>query len=668
SSYENSFNCKYLQCLCISVYVNFLSTLINSVISVTKKMSFESVDNVLQYLLSRKGILLSPQEKLGLKEASDYLIQFSKENGLTSDVIKTLTKSVIFEDCYDITTRRKLLYSCVPQSEHFPYEVIPLAVSYSALPNISSTWQYSILTWIAGLLDFHVIDVSNKYIHICYVTLFNLIYKFFRPDLVVSRLDRITRNHNPPKFLAESLKNAQLRLQETDSYPGDGHQLWAYDDQKRRLNPFHDANAIPEPEILMYHEKIEQKKENKISVLQFRSVRSMIRDMPHWKDWIWPNNYACLLSRPALIVLFKPHDPFVKICLTNWLEIALRTEIIDDCGSHARQESLLVACIKLLKVSETIIPAVFHFLMEFLMKWDQYTHFSKVTELLSFFPFISPILFFDCVFEKFLQVLSTASLPQFCSIIDAFGNMASTWLLQARQEQSYYRKASDWPFDLKETTPLEGVYFLCQRLERIILSSILRLGSHTMLLNTIISFYSKINMYCEKLQLPMLVVPPAEFFFLCYVSGDIVAVHRSGHMLANIRERVQFLKSYECSGVEEMMGKLALSSIELINFVLLTYLDLTVSSVAYSERWKEVLSSYVGESFYNKLASVPNIRHFGSICRALPYLPLSCEYFQNNNDFISDRSLRSEVVNEILSVLKSKHLDGILRCAKTYCQ
>ncbi|KAB7505229.1 hypothetical protein Anas_11640 [Armadillidium nasatum] len=175
-------------------------------------------------------------------------------------------------------------------------------------------------------------------------------------------------------------------------------------------------------------------------------------------------------------------------------------------------------------------------------------------------------------------------------------------------------------------------------------------------------------MYCEKLQLPMLVVPPAEFFFLCYVSGDIVAVHRSGHMLANIRERVQFLKSYECSGVEEMMGKLALSSIELINFVLLTYLDLTVSSVAYSERWKEVLSSYVGESFYNKLASVPNIRHFGSICRALPYLPLSCEYFQNNNDFISDRSLRSEVVNEILSVLKSKHLDGILRCAKTYCQ
>ncbi|KAB7501872.1 Centromere protein I, partial [Armadillidium nasatum] len=232
---------------------------------------------------SGKGILLSPQEKLGLKEASDYLIQFSKENGLTSDVIKTLTKSVIFEDCYDITTRRKLLYSCVPQSEHFPYEVIPLAVSYSALPNISSTWQYSILTWIAGLLDFHVIDVSNKYIHICYVTLFNLldsnkvcavackilqhitrledvtpnrtkillrlekkagmvtcisslirIYKFFRPDLVVSRLDRITRNHNPPKFLAESLKNAQLRLQETDSYPGDGHQLWAYDDQKRR--------------------------------------------------------------------------------------------------------------------------------------------------------------------------------------------------------------------------------------------------------------------------------------------------------------------------------------------------------------------------------------------------------------------------------------------------
>ncbi|KAL7631492.1 UNVERIFIED_CONTAM: hypothetical protein RMT77_018204 [Armadillidium vulgare] len=270
--------------------------------------------------------------------------------------------------------------------------------------------------------------------------------------------------------------------------------------------------------------------------------------------------------------------------------------------------------------------------------------------------------------EKFLQVLSTASLPQFCSIIDAIGNMASTWLLQARQEKSYYRKASDWPFDLKETSPLEGVYFLCQRLERIILSSVLRLGSHTMLLNTIISFYSKINMYCERLQLPLLVVPPAEFFLLCYVSGDIAAVHRNGHLLANIRERVQFLESYECSGDEEIILKLALSSIELINFVVHTYLDLTVASAAYSEGWKQVLSSYVGESFYNKLASVPNIRHFGNICRALPYLPLSCEYFENNNDFISDISLRSEIVNEILSVLKSKHLDGVLRCAKTYCQ
>lgn len=62
----------------------------------------------------------------------------------------------------------------------------------------------------------------------------------------------------------------------------------------------------------------------------------------------------------------------------------LPAEVIDQLGnpSKQRRENLLDACIELLKQTETLVPAVYHFLMEFLVKWDKFSHMSKVHQLI----------------------------------------------------------------------------------------------------------------------------------------------------------------------------------------------------------------------------------------------------------------------------------------------
>ncbi|XP_037782006.1 uncharacterized protein LOC119578506 [Penaeus monodon] len=100
-------------------------------------------------------------------------VEKAAADGLSNEVITSLATKIIFAGAYDVAVRRKLLYSLVPQTEDFPYKIIPIAVSTITCVPMSSAWQHAVLAWLGSLLEYGIVNSRNRYIHLCYTSVLN---------------------------------------------------------------------------------------------------------------------------------------------------------------------------------------------------------------------------------------------------------------------------------------------------------------------------------------------------------------------------------------------------------------------------------------------------------------------------------------------------------------
>ncbi|KAK7084282.1 hypothetical protein SK128_017870, partial [Halocaridina rubra] len=136
----------------------------------------ESTDNLemsVKFLVNNASKKSKDIDKLQLKFCVTE-IERNTVNGLSRRILEELAEHVVFRGGYDKTTRRKILYSLIPEGEDFPYHIIPLAVSCATVVPVDPSWQFSVLSWLGGLLEYGVIDAHNRYVHICYQAIFNL--------------------------------------------------------------------------------------------------------------------------------------------------------------------------------------------------------------------------------------------------------------------------------------------------------------------------------------------------------------------------------------------------------------------------------------------------------------------------------------------------------------
>ena len=58
------------------------------------------------------------------------------------------------------------------------------------------------------------------------------------------------------------------------------------------------------------------------------------------------------------------------------------SEIVNEIGNppHERKNNLLSCCYQLVRLTETPVPVVFNFLMEFLSTWDEISHMPRVMD------------------------------------------------------------------------------------------------------------------------------------------------------------------------------------------------------------------------------------------------------------------------------------------------
>ncbi|KAK7067433.1 hypothetical protein SK128_007271, partial [Halocaridina rubra] len=158
--------------------------------------------------------------------------------------------------------------------------------------------------------------------------------------------------------------------------------------------------------------------------------------MSEYQHWRWPNNPATHLRSPFIIPLFRPHEDVVLVGITNWLEVALRTELVDKLSnpSNERCEKLMRAVHGLMKVTGCQIPVINHFLSQYMTVWDQNSNFDLVLLLFEGVIYSSP-QFVSLTFVKLVtDLLDNASVCKWCRVVEAVSNTAGKWAMKAHEE------------------------------------------------------------------------------------------------------------------------------------------------------------------------------------------------------------------------------------------
>lgn len=647
-------------------------------------------------------------------------VEKAAADGLSNEVITSLATKIIFAGAYDVAVRRKLLYSLVPQTEDFPYKIIPIAVSTITCVPMSSAWQHAVLAWLGSLLEYGIVNSRNRYIHLCYTSVLNFmqhlnlcalackilqyitiredvtknrvlflmmlkgkpgfhnstchllrLYQLFRPDLVVGHLTYKRTVPLTPKNLKISLIAARARLQDGSegSLVQDSDNVWAEEIRAERANPHDRHTAIPQANNNVYTEKLEEKKEKMIFVSQYRKFPEVVKGMKDCQKWQWPNNSATHLSNPIIISLFRPHQQHVLVSITNWLELALRTEVVEGLGtsSKERQQRLLLAAHNLVRCTGTLIPVVNHFLTEFLTKWDESNHFKQVISLLETTTFTSPEFISETFLRTVARLLSGHSLVTWCLVVAAIAKTACAWAIVAQEEarQKEKKPYHDWPQEVVSCNTIVGLWFLMVRMERFFLSALLDFKYHPMVLHQILDFYVKVNMYTEVLELPAFFTPPALLTLAILIRGDISSTHRLGGLLARMKVWVERVQENKCTGSEEDIRQECLSLADVANQSILFFSSALHSSKAFGSGWRKVLHQFYPFETLGDLMGTDSIRCSTAIFSALPYIPFYAKEVVEYEDEL-DPETRGNLRDHIIEELSNAGLTGIEKCLKMY--
>ncbi|XP_069954220.1 centromere protein I isoform X2 [Cherax quadricarinatus] len=677
-----------------------------------------SVEEAVEFLVRNANHRPRDIDKVEMKRFVQVL-QTASVNGLNSRQIMTLSTNVVFTNAYDVLTRRKLLYSLIPEGHDFPYRLIPLAISSATVIPVSPAWQHAILSWLGALLEYGILSPHHKYVHICYPAVFALlshlnlcglackvlyyitlredvsqsraqhlmrmkktkpgffinisqllrIYHLFRPDLVVGELSHRRVVPSTPHPMKVALLAARLRLQENSESDilQESNNVWPDRNQVEKVNPYQRKTAIPQPDTNFYTSKVEEKKEKVIFVTQYRRFTELVRGMEDYYFWQWPNNPATHLSKPIIIPLFRPHQQHIFVGLTNWLEFALRSEVIGGVGnpSSERCEKLLNAAYNLVCcMGGRSVPVIDNFITELIMKWDEKTHFDKVIALLGAVSFSSPEFLSESVLKLVAKVLCFAPLITWCKVVEAVTNTVCSWALAAHEEVSNDKNDQVWPQRLTCEASIVGIWFLTLRMERIFLKSLIDFKCHPLAIHYILDYYIKLNMHTEVLKLPVVFLPPAAMTLTILTKGDLMTTHRLGRLISSMRTAMQRLMNMETKGPEAAIQEECKTKAENINACVILFISGVYNAKALRTKWVRMLGPLYPFHLQSALKRV-NTCSYAAVTDALAYLPFFTKYLVDTEEAWSAKE-KEEVRDKVLAELQEAGLTGIKECVNVY--
>ncbi|XP_042241050.1 centromere protein I-like isoform X2 [Homarus americanus] len=631
---------------------------------------------------------------------------------------KCLVLIILIHILIDVTSRRKLLYSLLPKDNDFPYHIIPLAVSSASVVLVGPSWKHAVLSWLGALLEYGIISSHNQYLHLCYTAIFNLtfhlnlcglackvlhyitlhedvtqnralvlmrlkmkpgfyvnvsqllrLYHLFRPDLVVGKLAHRRVVPSTPRNLKIALLAARTRLQEatetTDHLVKDI--IWPDNTKAEKANPYQRKMPFPQPDATLYTTKLEEKKEKVIFVTQYRRFSELVHGIEEFQSWQWPNNPATHLTKPIIIPLFRPHHRHIFVGLTNWLEFALRTEVIEGIGnpSAERCEKLLQAALDLVQDTGTVIPIINHFMTELMVTWSEKTHFEKVLALLGAVSFSSPEFISETLLKLVARLLYEAPLVTWCKVINAVTNTTCSWAIVAQQETIVGEKYHEWPDQARYEGSIVGLWFLTHRLEKFFLAALLKYDCHPLVLHHILDYYVKVNMYTRVLELPVVFFPPAIFTLVILTKGDLMTTHRLGRLMSSMQAAMYRVKNMETAGPESAIREECISLAENINQAVIFYMSGVYTSKAFTPKWEKVLDQFYPFHNFRDVLKSNHVRSYAGVTQSLAYLPFFAKYLIDSDDVWSSKE-RAEVREKVLGELKEAGLTGIEECVVMY--
>ncbi|KAK8397489.1 hypothetical protein O3P69_004925 [Scylla paramamosain] len=682
-------------------------------------MSGEEVDKAVDFLV--KNVNTRPKD-LPSSEVKEAVVKLEEAalGGLSSSTILTLAQKIVFAKGYDTVIRRRLLYCLIPEGQDFPLQVVPLAVSSAAIKNVNVTWQYAVLSWLEGMLEFGIIHSSEPLIHICYTTIFNLtssltlssvasrilyhitvrqdvtpnrvqvlmrlrlkpgfdasasfvlrLYHLFRPDFVAGQLADRTVVTRLPQALKTKLLQARLRLQgaagDLEDLEGKDR-VWRDGAKVEKMNIYQRNTAVPQPQFNIYTLTVEEKKSRPVYVTQYQRFAEMVRGMDEWERWVWPTNPAAHLACPVVVPLFRPHQVEVQVGLTNWLEVALRTELVEviSAPSKERQDKLLSTAHELCFSHAASLPVISNFLLELIPRWNHHDNLEKVVRLLEYVSYTSAASLCYGVLPVVSQLMIGQPLIIWCRMVESVTAMACHWLITAHQEKANVTPdGHDWPQQQEYSSALLGTWFLTQKLERMFLLGVLDFQSHPLAVHHILDYYSQLDMYSEELDLPLVFCPPPILTLNIITNADLALTHRLGHILARMKNRLETLKRMMEEGCEEPILLDSLNGMHEVNECVLIFLTGVLEGTALSESWKKRLDNFYPFELLEDVKAGKHAAKFAAVTHALPYLPFFGRALTEIGREWTQTEFK-EVRAAVLADLSAAGLTGIEVCNKAF--
>ncbi|KAK4300225.1 hypothetical protein Pmani_027564 [Petrolisthes manimaculis] len=679
----------------------------------------DQVDNALKFFVEsgKKRPRDIPQQQL---QDSVKVLETASLHGLTHSQLDTLAFKVVFTDAFNTQIRRRLLYCLVAEGKKYPQHLIPYAISDANVVPTNVVWQRAVLIWLLGMLEYGIFSSGDSGIRICYTSIFNQIghfhlsslackiltlvttpedvtpfrantlmrlkhkvgfyvpvsqllrlYKLFRPDIVGGNLSDQRVTTSCPKYFREALLAARHRLQEELGVmlglDGSG-EIWRDGTSVDRINLYQRKTAIPQPHIHKFAITMEEKQRKVIYVSQYRKFGEMVKGIEEHQNWEWPSNPASHLAYPLILTLFRSHQPHVLINLTNWLEIALRTEVTNNMGNPGkeRRSRLLDATLELCRVTATPLPfpVINHFIHEFISTgWDLHQDSNKVLRLLEYVGFTSPEFLTETLLKVVSQLTCKVSLTSWCHVVNAITTTATSWCLM-----EYHDTTSDnmvvRPQELYHVKYGVGLWYLTRHLEKIFKAAVLTYQAHPLCLHSILDYYVKVNGYCEELGLSLAYFPPVLITLTILTHTDLAATHRLGLLMVSMRKAsVRLQAEILADDIEEQLRLEALESLEGVNSALRLFFSALYKGKFLTAAWEKDLSQFYSFHFLDDIRRRSNANKALSITNALSYFPYYGTLMLDETD---EEIQLADKQENVLAQLREAGLTGIENCILEY--
>ncbi|XP_064117083.1 uncharacterized protein LOC135222760 [Macrobrachium nipponense] len=463
-----------------------------------------------------------------------------------------------------------------------------------------------------------------------------------------------------------------MRLEENNvvAWSSSSGEIWPAMNKPEKVNTYQRPTAIPRPDNTCYSGTMEEKTQTKVFVSQYRRFSDLTNGLPDWKLWKWPNNPATHLNCPIIIPLFRPDDPTVLITLTNWLQVALRAELIECRGkpNKERCENLLRAVHNLVKVTGTQIPVINDFLIDYMSVWNQRSYFPLVLSLMEYSTYVSAEFTSHTYFRIIAELLDNASMVKWCRVIETVGNTAAVWAIRAMEEATGSDQYMNWPgtSGFEDNSSITGLWFLINKMERLFSAAMLEYKCHPMVIHHIIDFYVKISMYSEALNLPVVCLPRVPFTLALIIQSDLAAVHRWGKLLSSIPATVERIRKMDVYGPENAVQVECLSMCESFNMSVKVFVQSVYIGSAFGSLYKNLLDPFYSFDFLQKIVASPSAKKFAQVTHALPYLPYCAKNLIELGDRELDKDEAKELRDEVIAQLESDGFSGIGKCISVY--